>query len=162
MASGKTTIAKLLSQAVGLEYTDLDEEIERRAGKSIPGLFLSEGELKFRRREHDILKSIVESEAGFVLSLGGGTPCYANNHLYLQKEDVVSIYLKTGIKELARRITAQGKPRPLVDGLKGEELEEFIAKHLFDRSYYYHQAKHVITTDNETLEDMVNEIVSLL
>ena len=161
MASGKTTIARLLSGALGFTYIDLDEEIEHRTGKSIPEIFSGEGELKFRRLEHDALKSIVESDGPFVLSVGGGTPCYANNHLFLQREDVVSVYLKAGIKELAGRITAQGKPRPLLDGLKGGELEEFIAKHLFDRSYYYHQAKHVIATDNKTQENIVNEIVSL-
>lgn len=162
MASGKTTVARLLSRALGFDYKDLDEEIERETGKSIPEIFSGEGELKFRRLEHDALKNIVESGNAFVLSLGGGTPCYANNHLFLQREDVVSIYLKAGIKELAGRIKAQGMPRPLLDGLKDEELEEFIAKHLFDRSFYYHQAKHVVTMDNKTPENIVNEIVSLL
>ena len=162
MGSGKTTIARLLAKASGFAYADLDEEIERQEGKSIPEIFSGEGELKFRRIEHEALKQFVAADKSFVLSLGGGTPCYANNHLFLQREDVVSVYLKAGIKELAARIIKQGKSRPLLDGLKDEELEEFIAKHLFDRSFYYHQAKHIIATDNKTPENIVNEIISLI
>ena len=43
-----------------------------------------------------------------------------------------------------------------------EELREFIAKHLFDRSYFYYQAKHVITVDHKSIEEIINEIENKL
>jgi shikimate kinase len=161
MASGKSTIARLLSKASGIPYKDLDEIIEKKAGKSIPHIFEQDGEIKFRRMEHEALKELLSDDSAFILSLGGGTPCYANNHVFLQREDIVSIYLKAGIGELLTRIRQQDIKRPLLDNLRPEEQEEFVAKHLFDRSYYYHQAKHVVAVDGKSPEDVVNEVLSL-
>lgn len=161
MGSGKSTIAQLLGKATGLPSIDLDDIIEKKAGKTIPQLFAEDGEIKFRRLEHENLKELMLTDGGFVLSLGGGTPCYANNHLFLQQEDVISVYLKTSIDELTKRLTQQGKGRPLLDNLPDDELHDYIAKHLFDRSYYYHQAKHVVATDGKSPEDVVNQIMSL-
>ena len=161
MASGKTTIARLLAQASGITYIDLDEVIENQTGKTIPELFLEGGEIQFRKKEHMALKEIVNNTEAFVLSLGGGTPCYANNHEFLQRDDVLSIYLKTSIQEIVARLTNETTQRPMLNNLEGDELEEFVAKHLFDRSYYYMQAKHRVTTDGKTPENIVNEIMSM-
>lgn len=161
MASGKTTIALLLSKAAGITYADLDEIIEKKAGKSVSEIFAGIGEIGFRRMEHEALKEALNNEDGFVLSLGGGTPCYANNHEFLQRQDVISVYLKASIQTLAKRLQSDGQGRPLIDNVAPEELEEFIAKHLFDRSYFYHKAKHVVNVDGKQAEDIVNEIMSL-
>ena len=48
--------------------------------------------------------------------------------------------------------------RPLVANIPNEELPEFIAKHLFDRNYYYQQAKHTIAIDAKSVEEIVEEI----
>ncbi len=161
MASGKTTIALLLSKAAGISYNDLDDIIEEKAGKSISQLFAEDGEIKFRRLEHEALKESVEANEDFVLALGGGTPCYANNHEFLMRDDVVSVYLKAGIPELVNRIKEQDKQRPLLINHNDDELQEFVAKHLFDRSWFYHQAKHVVQVDGKLPQDIVNEIMSL-
>lgn len=161
MASGKTTIAHLLAKASGIKAVDLDDVIEKNANKSIVRLFDEEGEIKFRRLEHNALKAILAEKEGCIVALGGGTPCYANNHEFFKQDDVISVYLKAGIPELLRRIRQQDVKRPLLDGLADSELEEFIAKHLFDRSWFYHQAKHVVTVDGKSPEDVVHEIMSL-
>jgi shikimate kinase len=161
MASGKTTIALLLSKAAGITYIDLDEIIEERAGKSIADIFEQHGEIQFRRLEHEALKSAIDNKESFILSLGGGTPCYANNHEFLKVEDVISVYLRASVPVLAKRLREHDHRRPVLDNVKPGELEDFIAKHLFDRSYFYHQAKHVVNVDNKSPEDIVNEIMSL-
>ncbi|KOS08064.1 shikimate kinase [Flavobacterium akiainvivens] len=162
MGSGKTTIARLLALATEIPHLDLDEIIVREAQKSVQQIFEQDGEIKFRKMEHTLLKGLLDVEDEFILSVGGGTPCYANNHLFLQREDVISIYLKAGIPQIIERTTAQGTSRPLIDKLSGQELYDFIGQHLFERSYYYNHAKHTVVTDGKTPETIVNEIVSLL
>ncbi len=162
MGSGKSTIAPLLSASTEIPYLDLDEIIEKETGKSIQQLFAEDGEIKFRRLEHDTFKGLLDVQEEFILGLGGGTPCYANNHLQLQRQDVISVYLKVGIDQIIQRTQAQGKPRPLIEKLNGQELRDFIGQHLFERSYYYNHAKHTVVTDGKTPEMIVNEIVSLL
>ncbi|OIQ15801.1 MAG: shikimate kinase [Flavobacterium sp. MedPE-SWcel] len=162
MASGKTTIAHLLAKMSNIEAIDLDETIEKQTGKTITQLFEDGGEIQFRKKEHFALRDIIVKKEQFVLSLGGGTPCYANNHEFLKQEDVISIYLKTSIKEIVNRIEGKSNERPLLNNLEGEELQEFVAKHMFDRSYYYMQAKHIVNTDGKQPKDIVNEIMKLL
>ncbi len=163
MGSGKTVVASKLSKVFKKKHLDLDVLIETQQGLSISLIFKNKGELYFRKLEHVFFKELIESDDEFILSLGGGTPCYANNHLLLQnKEDVVSIYLKTSVEELCRRLVKEQSTRPIIAQMNKEELKEFIAKHLFDRNYYYHQAKHVVLTDGKSTEEIVKEIQLLI
>jgi shikimate kinase len=162
MGSGKTTIARFLSDAIQIPYLDLDHVIEKETSKTIAELFEQDGEIKFRKLEHNTLKGIINVDDEFILGLGGGTPCYANNHELLQRDDVISVYLKASVAELVKRVRAHHTRRPLLDKLEGQELLDFVGQHLFERSHYYHHAKHVVNTDSKTPEMVVNEIVSLL
>lgn len=162
MGSGKTIIASKLSNVLQKKHLDLDVVIENEQNLSINSIFKTKGELYFRKLEHEVFKRLVESDDEFVLSLGGGTPCYANNHLFLKNTNVVSIYLKTSVEELYRRLSKNKSNRPLIAEMGEEELKEFIAKHLFDRSFYYHQAKHIISTDGKSIEEVVEEIKTLV
>jgi shikimate kinase len=112
--------------------------------------------------EHELFVKQIQKNESYVLSLGGGTPCYANNHLLLQQEQVISIYLKAGVSTLVERLSINKKKRPLVKDLDATEMNEFIAKHLFDRSFYYNQCKHVISVDDKSPTDVVEEIKKLL
>ncbi|MCB0443836.1 MAG: shikimate kinase [Flavobacterium sp.] len=162
MGSGKTIIGSKLANELQIQYFDLDDFVEKQENKSITSIFETNGELYFRKVEHLVLKQIVTTKNDFVLSLGGGTPCYANNHLFLQNHDIISIYLKTSVGELKKRLKEEKLARPLISNVKEEELEEFIAKHLFDRSFYYHQAKHIVVTDGKSIQEVVNEIKNLI
>jgi shikimate kinase len=52
--------------------------------------------------------------------------------------------------------------RPLIANMDEEEMKEFIAKHLFDRSFYYNHAQHKVVVDDKTVEETVDDIVALL
>ncbi len=162
MGSGKTVVASKLSKVFKKKHLDLDVLIETEQELSVGSIFESKGELYFRKLEHVFFKKLIESDDEFILSLGGGTPCYANNHLLLQDKDVISIYLKTSVEELYRRLVKDRSSRPVIAQMNKEHLKEFIAKHLFDRSYYYHHAKHVILTDGKSAEEIVKEIQLLI
>ena len=71
-ASGKSTVGKLLAQEIGREFFDLDEEIVRVEGRSIPEIFSTEGEIYFRNLETQILCDVLANKKGIVLATGGG------------------------------------------------------------------------------------------
>jgi shikimate kinase len=100
----------------------------------------------------------MQSPNSFVMSTGGGTPCYYNHHEWLQREHVYSVYLKGSVTTLAQRLQSQKSQRPLIQNLPEAELEEYIAKHLFDRSYYYLQSRLTVAIDDKTPEEIVLEI----
>jgi shikimate kinase len=162
MAAGKTTIGKKLAQNLGIIFLDLDALIEKKEGKTINELFHQKGELYFRKLEHQLFKSLIDNAESFVLSTGGGTPCYSNNHLFLDKSNVVSIYLDASIQTVFDRLIVEKKQRPIVKDLDEKELKEFIAKHLFERSYYYQKAMHKIKIDQKEVKVICAEIAALL
>jgi shikimate kinase len=162
MGSGKSTIAKKLAEIIHLNALDLDEIIEKSQKKTIAELFSQDGEVHFRRLEHHTFVELLNDSTSFILSVGGGTPCYANNHLLLQREDVLSIYLKTSIDELFIRLIHERHKRPLLTSKNPDDLKEFIAKHLFERSYFYNQAKYTVSTDGKSVDEIVSEIQKFL
>lgn len=162
MGSGKSTIAKKLSEVINFQAFDLDEIIEKSQKKSIVELFSEHGEVRFRKLEHETLVGLFNDSSPFVLSLGGGTPCYANNHLLLLRDDVCSIYLKTSVDELYNRLIHETQKRPLLTSKNPDDLKEYIAKHLFERSFFYNQAKNSVSTDGKSVDEIVLEIQKLL
>ena len=74
-----------------------------------------------------------------------------------------SIYLKTSLSELVNRLLPEKEQRPLISHLDSrDDLDDFIRKHLFERSFYYNQAEYVISTDNRTIGEIVTEIKTIL
>ena len=162
MASGKSEIGKLVSKKMNLPFFDLDYLIENELSKSINQIFEEKGEIFFRKKEHELFVAKINSDESYVLSLGGGTPCYANNHELLKNDGITSIYLKASIATLAERLKRNTTKRPLLQNLSESELSDYIAKHLFDRSFYYNQAKFTITVDGKSPLEIVAEIEKIL
>ena len=163
MGSGKTIVGKLLSNRIGYRYVDLDNFIELNEKKPIKDIFSSRGEIYFRKIEHQVFENILKTESNFVLATGGGTPCYYNNHLFLQNLDVTSVYLKTDLDTLINRLKPEIEHRPLFSQIKTDaQLKEFIAKHLFEREYYYNFSKYKIATHSKTIDSICEEILLLL
>lgn len=162
MGTGKSSIGQLLAKKLAIKHVDLDELIQKSTQKNISDLFKDEGEIYFRKIESEILRTTLDQNIAMVISLGGGTPCYANNHELLKAEGVSSIFLKTSVDVLIERLQHKKQNRPLIAHLTDEQLKEYINKHLFDRSYYYYQSKHIVTTDHKSKEAIALEILNLL
>lgn len=162
MGSGKSTVSRLLASKMGCEARDLDTEIEREYQMSVTEFFAQKGELAFRRAEHEKLAELLSCERDFVLATGGGTPCYFNNHELLQKDGITTIYLKASVATLLERLAADGASRPLLGDRRAEERQEFIAKHLFERSYFYNQAQITQWVDGKSPEEIVSDLLKKL
>ena len=85
---GKTTIGRALADRLGKRFVDLDEEIVRAAGRSIPDLFAAEGEEGFRAREAEQTARFAR-EGRQVLSCGGGVVKRPENLRALRQNGVV-------------------------------------------------------------------------
>ncbi|WP_222983682.1 shikimate kinase [Flagellimonas meishanensis] len=162
MASGKTSVGKLLAQELDMEFIDLDDHIENELQKPVKDIFAEKGEIHFRRVEHEMLRTVLNRKKNIVLSTGGGTPCYGNNmDLILEKSDH-SIYLQLPVQILVDRIKKEMEHRPLVSHLNVQDLPEFIGKHLFERRPFYMKAKHTVQVGNKDVQTLLDEIKDIL
>ena len=162
MGSGKTTVGKLLAKELNFEFVDLDDYIETRLNEKIADLFVTKGELYFRKKESELLNELLNDNRDLVIALGGGTPCYGvNMDTILQKTDLV-FYLKLSIASLIERLHKEKDHRPLIAHLKDEDLPEFIGKHIFERGVFYSRAHFTIIGDYKDAEAVKEEIVTLL
>jgi shikimate kinase len=162
MGCGKSTIASRLSKITNIPYVDLDKSIEERTNLSINEIFEQRGEIYFRKLEHEILVELLNSPENLIIGLGGGTPCYANNHELLKGDTILSIYLKASVETLFERLVSNKNKRPLIANKSEDEMKEFIAKHLFDRSFYYNQAQYKLSIDGKSKDETTQEILALL
>lgn len=71
LGAGKSTLARNLGMMFNRRYVDTDRLVERRSGKSVRRIFESEGELRFRELETEVLRSL-KSERSLLVSCGGG------------------------------------------------------------------------------------------
>lgn len=162
MGVGKTSLAKKIAKKIEIPCYDLDDIIEKSENSSVETIFKNKGEVYFRTKEHQLFKKFIMEEDNCILSLGGGTPCYANNHLFLQNEGVISIYLKASIANLTEKLKDKREKRPLLKNLSIEDLHEYIAKHLFDRNFYYQNSKFTVVVDGKSKKEIVKEILQLI
>jgi shikimate kinase len=162
MASGKSSIGKRLSKNMSMRFLDLDDYIVENEKMSISKIFELKGEVYFRLIENKYLKEILAKDEKFILALGGGTPCYANNMKEINKGDTLSIYLQGSTATMIERLIRKKSKRPLIASLGDDKIPEFVAKHLFERRPFYEQAKMTIKIDDKTKKEVTEELVTFL
>jgi shikimate kinase len=144
MGSGKTTLAKQISESSGVPYVDLDVYIEQQEGKSIVEIFEVYGEQKFRDLETSYLKKILSIEKSTIIALGGGTVCF-NDNINLIKQNAWLITIMVNSEILSERLWNEKDKRPLIKHLQTkEDLKQFIEQKLNERIFYYMQADWVL------------------
>ena len=162
MASGKSTVGKILANQLNCDFIDLDEEITRQLGMDIPTIFSKKGEIFFRKKETEVLTVLLKNDKPTVIALGGGTPCYGNNMDIINTTTPHSFYLKLPISVIVSRLAAEKAKRPLVAQITDGDLPEFVGKHLFERTPFYTQSRHTIHAQTKTPMVLAHEIVGFL
>lgn len=164
MGSGKSSISELLAQKMNKRRVDLDDYIVEKEESSIADIFENKGEIYFRKKETEYLQACLHEYTDSIISVGGGTPCFGTNmNIMNEHENAKTIYLNTSVQELTSRLSTQKSHRPLIAHMEtNEQLEDFIRKHLFERAFYYNQSSLTIKTDQKTVAEITDEIISLL
>ncbi|MAD47596.1 MAG: shikimate kinase AroK [Oceanospirillaceae bacterium] len=155
MGAGKSTIGRLLSAELKLEFVDSDKVIEERCGANIPWIFDMEGETGFREREEQVIDELTQS-GGIVLATGGGAVMREANRRHLSARGTV-VYLCTSVEQQLAR-TAKDKNRPLLQ----TENPETVLRELFARRdpLYREVADIIIYTDKRNPRWVVQELKS--
>ena len=157
MGSGKSTVGKIISNELFLNFFDTDEEIETRTGASIDWIFDLEGEGGFRKRESKILHEMVQKNS-IVLSTGGGIILSESNRELLSSRGTV-FYLATPIAVQLER-TSKDKDRPLLkNGDPGKILKEL---HLARENLYEEVADYIVNTEGKSSQEVSAEIIKLV
>lgn len=152
--SGKSTLAKSLGPRINYNLYDLDELIEQSENKAIREIFNESGEDSFRQIEADTLRAVVGDKDKFILSCGGGTPCYHSNMEFLNQAGC-SIFLDTDLEELFNRLNKTDfKIRPLINQHE-EDLEQYLKRLLDLRKPFYEKAQ--IVWDGSDSEEKLME-----
>jgi shikimate kinase len=159
MGSGKSVSGRKLASNLGLSFADLDTLIEQNYKMSIPGIFSQFDETVFRKLETKVLNEFVEGD-DFVLSCGGGTPCF-NNNMELIKNSGISIYIKLSPKALADRLLKSKTKRPLIKNIEPEQLVPKIEEMLILREKFYSQSDITVEGLNLKVGDIIEEMHKL-
>ncbi|MFT4534953.1 MAG: shikimate kinase [Saprospiraceae bacterium] len=160
MGSGKTTVGKLLADALHMEFIDLDSYIEKDQNRTIAEIFAGKGEAYFREVESIALNEILKLSNKVVVSTGGGAPCHLDS-MDIIKLHSLSVYLKIGSRRLAERLKNDTE-RPLLQNKTEKELLSFVKRTLREREKYYSQANfriRAVDTPEKITKRLTNYIL---
>ena len=154
--SGKSTIARYLSEALGMPIYDLDKLIEAKAGKTIPMIFDQVGEEGFRQLEQEALGRLIDEHEQGIIATGGGAPCFFDN-LDRMKRAGKTVYLEAPLATLIAR-TSRSAKRPLLK----ESPADKVTKLLDQREAIYRQADIVFSTQGRDSLEVARDLAELL
>lgn len=153
MAVGKSTVGKVLAQALDMPFVDADHEIEVRAGAPISWIFDVEGESGFREREHQVIDDLTRRQ-GIVLATGGGAVLKPCNRKLMAERGVV-VHLDSPLQRLLER-TRRDRKRPL---LQNGDAGEILRRLRDEREPLYREiARYRFVTDRQGPKVLAREI----
>lgn len=144
MASGKSTVARYISECSDYDFIDTDEMIVAREGRSINDIFAADGEEYFRRVEHEIIREAANMD-NKVISTGGGVVLNPENIEELRKNSVV-FNLAPDFSVIEQRVEHAAATRPL---MKNQSMDD-IKKRFDDRKPFYDNCDYKIPVTEDS------------
>ena len=154
MGAGKSSVGRMLADRLGVEFIDVDDMIERNAGRSIREIFASLGEGVFRDMEKAAIRDAV-SVSGRIVAAGGGAFLDEGNRMALSAYGPV-FFLDASCEAIVARLSGD-RSRPLLPG-EGNELHGLMEK----RRPAYLMADFTVPTDGRTVSQVAGVILRLL
>ncbi len=157
--SGKSTIARLLAEALSRQAVDTDELIESSAGTSIRHIFETQGEAGFRDLEQSVIAEVAQTYPPSVVALGGGAILREANRVCLAGSGRC-VWLQASPEHLFHRIQADATTAERRPNLSDRGGFEEVAALLREREPLYRQlAQKKVSTESKTPDEIVAEIL---
>jgi shikimate kinase len=153
---GKSAIGRRLAPRLDLPFVDVDEEIERAAGKTIKEIFADHGEPYFRDGERRVIARLLGSGPQ-VLATGGGALLAEETRANIRR-NAISIWVRADVPILVRRI-AKRSNRPLFEG---RDPEQMVRELMEARNPLYAMADIVVDSRDVPHDIIVDEIIAAL
>lgn len=149
---GKTTIGKILSRKLKMDFYDVDKYIEEKTAKTIPELFAI-GESHFRDVEEECVRE-VSKEPKRIISTGGGVVLRENNILNLKRNGVI-IFINRPLENIIGDVDTTTRPL-LKDGV------ERLKKLHEDRIDLYKGYCDFDIKNDKSLSKVVDDIIKVI
>lgn len=151
MGCGKSAIGRRLSYFLKMPYYDMDHEIVRQQGMTIPEIFDRYGEDHFRKLETEFLQNF-RNEA-CIIATGGGVAISKENRTIMRRTGLV-FFLDATFEDIYTRIK-NDKNRPIVQKSTKAELNQLYTY----RKKFYREAGHIqVLTEGRSLRMIVEYI----
>jgi shikimate kinase len=159
MGSGKTSVGRILAERLGWRFLDLDAEIERRDGRTVPEIFAASGEAHFRKQETAALAGIL-GQSRVVVALGGGAPEELGNRLLMEQTPRTAVvYLAAPLETLLERCERDDART----GTAGRPLLAQAEQRFAERRHLYERiAGHQVETSARSVEEAADAILEAL
>jgi len=156
MGTGKTTVGKLIARQLNHVFIDTDEVIQERAGKTIPEIFIEDGEEAFRKMETAVARELADQQK-IVICTGGRLMLDPDNAAALGKTGRVFCLVATP-EEIFERVSKDtGVKRPL---LSVPNPKKRIVELMQERKEGYGQFLQIITSQ-KTPEEIAQKIITI-
>ena len=152
--AGKTTIGKALAQTLGLEFFDVDTEIQERTGKSIQNIIIHDGEDEFHQLELEVIQELVSHKKASVIATGGGT-VLCDETAALMRESGYVVLIQRDVKQILDDLDME--IRPLL-----KESIEYIFRLYEERQPIYERVSHIKIENISNVADVVKAVIAAL
>ncbi|MCY9513647.1 shikimate kinase [Paenibacillus apiarius] len=153
MGTGKSTVGAQLARNLNYAFVDLDAEIVKQVGRSIPDIFAQEGEAFFREQESRILTRLLRDRTRQLVIATGGGVVLSEANCKLMREHGSVIQLTAEEETIVQRVS-QDRNRPLLQG----DAASRVRKLMHERQGLYDFAHLSVPTDRLTVEQ-INECI---
>lgn len=158
MGTGKTAVGRRLAEKLGRRFIELDSAIERKARKSIPEIFVEDGEIAFRELEIEATRELARTKHA-VIACGGGIILNRINIDRL-KERAVIIHLTAPPGVILKRVLGEAGKRPLLDVENPLATIRELLK--FRKPLYERAADITVNTAGLDINGVVEQIIEKL
>lgn len=149
MGVGKSTVGRRLAAELGRPFSDSDEVIEARTGRTVREIFEHDGEPAFRRLEAEVLAEALAAPEPTVVAAAGGVVLDPGNRRRLRSAGTV-VWLRAPVAVLVDRV-ATGDHRPAVE----VDAAGTLSRMEVDRTELYTEVADVVVDSSRPVDEVV-------